>query len=208
MKEKLKEMIGMLKMQDGRIDMILVTTIFVTGIYYVTTPALWIHIYQVRTPDMVSIKNIGMEILSIVFGIIWVKYGDKLYRHYGKILFLECGFAVALLVVTWTSLDLQTYYIIDSACIAISTQNVIAGGRKLKARRYPSGEARHRFDQMNSVCASFGVITGSMLGLYVQPHVGIRGLITVYLTASLADNICYYCIYKKMQKENTESVNA
>lgn len=201
-------MFKMFKMQDGKFDMMLFASLFVTLIYYTTTPAMWVRIYQVLTPNMVSIQHIALEASSIIFGLLWAKFSDKLYKQYGKILFVEAFFAAVLLVITWTSLNLVHYYIMDSACIALSTNNVVSGNRKLKAKRYQNEEARNKFDQMNSVCGSIGAIGGSMIGIFIQQYVPLEWMITIYLVASLTDNLCYYCIYRKMQKENTESVNA
>jgi hypothetical protein len=194
-------MLNLIRKKDGRIDSILVVTIFVTMIYYITTPAVWVTIYKELTPEHMTLKNIVTEVFCIGFGIIWTKYSDKLYKKYDAILCIEFVLTSFMLAIVWIHLDLVEYFWMDAMAYCVSTQNVIAGGRKLTIQRYKTEEERNKFSQMRSVCGSVGCLAGSFIGFLVQPLLSTEMMITIYLVASLADNICYIVIFKAQQKE-------
>ena len=195
---------GFFKRSNGKIDMILITTVIMNTMYFATFPAIWYQTYQAITSGLINLDNMVREISCIIFSLLWRNYADKLYKKYPKFLALEAVTSAITIAIVWLTRDLKVYFIVNLIGVALTTNNISCGGRLLRTKRYTTETERNNFEQSNSVMASTGVIVGSLIGMYMGNVISVEWLITIGLVTAMTDNVCYYFIYNAMEKEKEE----
>lgn len=128
-----------------------------------------------------------------MYGRIWNKHSDRLFKFYPVFCVSETVFSVASTTWAIVSGNILAYYIIDTLIFAIITRNICCGGVKLKAIRYKTEIDREHFDNNNNSMSAVATIVGSLLAMVLDLDFGI--MLILATIGNAIDNVFYCCVY-------------
>ena len=177
----------------------MLTATFLTTLFYSATyPYIHREIMAVVSDNMVAVNQIINCISIIVFGSIWNRASDKLFRFYPLLCILETCAGVASTVWAICTGNIAAYYLLDTIIFAVITRNICCGGIRLRARRYTSEELRERFDNNNNSASAAATIIGSCIAMVL--HLDFERMLILATIGNAIDNMFYICIYNKTIK--------
>lgn len=179
----------MIRKPDGMLMATFLTTLF----YSATYPYIHKEIMQVVSDNMVAINQIINCVSIIVFGVLWNRLSDTLFRFYPLLCVLETCAGIASTVWALNTGNIAAYYILDTVIFAVITRNICCGGNKLRALRYTSEDLREKFDNNdNSACAAATII-GSCIAMML--HLDFSIMLILATVGNAIDNVFYIFIY-------------
>lgn len=182
----------------NKIDGMLIATFLTTIFYSSTYPYIHKEIMMVATDSLIALEQIINCISIIVFGFLWNKRSEKLFRFYPIYCIMETILGIMTTVFAIVTDNVIAYYLLDTLVFAIVTRNICCGGVKLRAIRYNSEEKREHFDNNNNSIASVATILGSIIAMVLELDFPIMLCLATFGNA--IDNIFYIFIFWKTKE--------
>ena len=181
-------------------DTMLLATFFADCFYSATYPYIYKEILSGISGQAVAVNQIVNCISVILLSTLWNKFSDSFFPSYAVLCVLEClaGFCTSLYV-TFHPDNVLVYYILDTALFCLITRNIICGGTKLRAMRYPTEQQREHFDNQNNAVSAAGTLIGSAAAFFL--HLDFVPMVWLATFGNMIDNIFYICIFLKQRKD-------
>ena len=181
-------------------DAMLLATFFADCFYSATYPYIYKQILAGISSDAVAAQQIVNCISVILFSTLWNKFSDSFFPSYAVLCVLECLAGLCMsLYVTFHPENLLMYYILDTTLFCLITRNIICGGTKLRAMRYPTEQQREHFDNQNNAVSAAGTLIGSAAAFFL--HLDFVPMVWLATFGNMIDNIFYICIFLKQRKD-------
>lgn len=183
------------EMNSKKIDCMLVATFLTTLFYSSTYPYIHRQVMVSATDNYVALNQIINCLSIVIFGALWNKYSDKLFKHYQMFCVSECVLGICTSIYATVTGNILAYYLLDTFVFAIVTRNICCGGVKLRAIRYNSEELREHFDNNNNSMSAIATIIGSCIAMVLK--LDFVTMLWIATIGNMIDNIFYICIYRK-----------
>lgn len=181
------------------LDGMLVATFLTTLFYSSTYPYIHREVMQVATDNFIALNQIINCFSIIIFGYVWNKFSNKLFRFYPVFCVLESVIGIMTTVFALTTGNVLAYYLLDTLVFALVTRNILCGGVKLRAIRYNSEEKREHFDNNDNSVYSLATIIGSCIAMVLNLNFGVMLCISTF--GNMIDNVFYIVIFYTTQKQ-------
>lgn len=181
------------------IDSMLLATFLTTIFYSSTYPFIHKEVMTVATDTFIALNQIINCISIILFGWVWNKKSEKLFRFYPAYCALETMLGIMTTVFAITTRNILAYYMLDTIVFAVVTRNICCGGVKLRAIRYNSEEKREHFDNNNNSVSSLATILGSVIAMFL--NLNFEAMICIATFGNAIDNIFYIFIFYSTRKD-------
>lgn len=177
-----------------KIDGMLLATFLTTLFYSSTYPYIHKQIMMAASDWLIAVNQIINCLSIVVFGSVWNKWSDRLFKFYPIICVAETVLSIGS--ATWAiySQNIASYYVIDTLIFAVVTRNICCGGVKLKAIRYKTETEREHFDNNNNSASAVATIIGSVIAMVL--NLDFEVMLCIATFGNAIDNIFYICIYK------------
>lgn len=177
----------------------MLTTNLICSIFYsMSYPYIYAEMMKVVNHIYISGEQIVTCLGVVVFGILWNKKGDFLYKHYLSIVTLEIIADVILFAHVIITGDLKFYFALNVLIYALITRNMANGGIRLRAKVHPDEKSRERYDNNCNIVNSIATLTGA--GITLVSDMNLTVLFIAALIGNVFDNFCYYYIYCQANK--------
>lgn len=180
------------------IDGMLLATFLTTIFYSSTYPFIHKEVMTVATDTFIALNQIINCISIILFGRIWNKKSERLFRFYPAYCVAETTLGIMTTVFAITTRNILAYYMLDTIVFAVVTRNICCGGVKLRAIRYNSEEKREHFDNNNNSVSSLATILGSVIAMFLD--LNFETMICIATFGNAIDNIFYIFIFYNTRK--------
>lgn len=170
-------------------------------LYSATFPYIYYKTMQQITDTYISVDNIVSCVAIMLFGFLWNKYGDILFKHYRLYCILETILDIIYIIITIVTNNLKFYYISGSLVMALVTRNVIFGGTRLRAKVHPTDKERERYDNSRDIVNACAVLIGNIFAILTDIDINI--LLVIACIGNVFDNISYYYIWKLVNKNKS-----
>lgn len=174
-------------------------------LYSGTYPYIYYQTMQQITDTYISVDNMVSCVAIMLFGFLWNKYGDRLFKHYRLYCILETILDIVYISITIVTNNLKFYYVSGSLVMALITRNIIYGGTKLRAKVHPSDKERERYDNNRDMINACAVLIGNVFAILTDIDINI--LLIVACIGNIIDNIAYYYIWKLVNRKIEKKVN-
>ena len=186
-------------MTRQKLSKFMLTTNFICSMFYsMSYPYIYAELMRAVNHFYIS----GEQILSclgvVLFGILWNKKGDFLYKHYLKIVTLETIADTILFAHVIITGNLKFYFVLNVLIYALITRNMANGGIRLRAKVHPDEKSRERYDNNCNIVNSTATLVGS--GIALVTDMSLTVLFVAALVGNVFDNFCYYYIYYQANK--------
>ena len=167
---------------------------FLTTIFYASTyPYIHKEIMMVASDSLIALNQIINCVSIIIFGQLWNKQSEKLFRFYPVYCVLETILGIGTTIFEITTNNIIAYYLLDTIVFAVVTRNICCGGVKLRAIRYNSEEKREHFDNNDNSVYSFATIIGSIIAMFL--NLDFKTMLCIATFGNMIDNIFYIFIF-------------
>ena len=207
-------------------DAMLMATFFSNCFYSATYPYIYKEIMSGISGGTVAVNQIVNCLSVILFSALWNRFSDRLFPFYAVLCVLEClaGLCMSLYVTfhpenllmyyildtallcgICTSLfvtffqDILCYYLLDTLLFCLITRNIICGGVRLRAMRYPTEQLREQFDNNNNAVSAAATIIGSAVAVFL--HLDFVHMVWIATIGNMTDNIFYIYIFFHSRKD-------
>lgn len=181
-----------------KIDGMLIATFLTTIFYSSTYPYIHKEVMTVATDSFIALNQIINCVSIIVFGYLWNKKSDKLFKFYSIFCVLESMLGIMTTIFAIVTKNIIAYYLLDTFVFAIVTRNICCGGVKLRAIRYNSEEKREHFDNNNNSVSSLATILGSIIAMFL--NLDFSTMLCIATFGNMIDNIFYIFIFNNTNK--------
>lgn len=181
-------------------NLMLLSNLVCTLFYSMSYPYIYSMTMKVVSKGYISFEQIGCCLGTVVFGIIWNKYGDKLFQYFSLIIIAETIATILFIAYTMYSGDLKIYFILNILICALITRNMWNGGIRLRAKVHPDEKTRERYDNNCNIVNSIGTLGGAAIAIVFSFK--LNTLLIFALIGGIFDNFCYYYIYKKVRNRS------
>lgn len=187
-------------------NLMLFSNFISTFFYSASYPYIYAELMKVITHGYISFEQFISCGSIVIFGIVWNRYGNRLFQHYRKFLLAEVVFDTYLFIDVIIRNDLKFYFVLNILIFAIITKNLMCGGIKMRAKVNPTEELRERYDNNSNSIYAIATILGTLLAVIFS--FGMRSLFILALIGNTIDNFFYLYIYQKIQSaEKLKSEN-
>lgn len=180
------------------IDGMLIATFLTTIFYSSTYPYIHKQVMMVASDNLIALNQIINCVSVIIFGTLWNKCSQKLFKYYPLICIAETISTICTTIFVIVSGNIIAYYLIDTLSFAIITRNICCGGVKLRAIRYNSEEKREHFDNNNNSASSLATIIGSIIAMFLK--LDFNSMLWLATFGNTIDNIFYIVIFYKTKR--------
>lgn len=184
--------------QSCKIDGMLLATLLTTLFYSATYPYIHKEIVSNVSDSIIALNQIINCISIIVYGRVWNKKSDRLFKFYPMFCILETMLSIGSAIWAIMSGDIVAYYIVDTLIFAIVTRNICCGGVKLRAIRYRTEKEREHFDNNNNSMSAIATIIGSFIAMILE--LDFNMMLILATIGNSIDNIFYICIFYNQKK--------
>lgn len=188
-----------MKIRKFHIDGMLLTTFLTTIFYSSTYPFIHKEVITIATDTFIALNQIINCISVILFGYVWNKKSEKLFRFYPIYCVLETMLGIMTTVFAITTRNILAYYMLDTIVFSVITRNICCGGVKLRAIRYNSEEKREHFDNNNNSVSSLATILGSVIAMFL--NLNFETMICIATFGNAIDNMFYIFIFYRTRKQ-------
>lgn len=178
-------------------DLMLLANLISTIFYSMSCPYVYAETIKVVSKGYLSFEQIFSCLGIVVFGTIWNKYGDTLFKYYSKFVLLETIADTFLFVDVMVRHDLKFYFLLNVIIYSVITKNMCCGGIKMRAKVNSTEEARERYDNNSDSIYAVSTIIGTSLAIAIPTS--INTLFVFALIGNVVDNFFYLYIYKKIK---------
>lgn len=169
---------------------------FLTTLFYASTyPYINKYIITNVSENMIALNQIINCASIIIFGSLWNKFPQKLFKHYPKYCVLETILNITITLFVLLTDNIIGYYLLDTFIFSVVTRNIICGNIKLRARRYTTEEKRSEFDNNDNSAYAAATIIGSLIAMIL--HLSFPVMIVLATIGNCIDNTFYVFIYRK-----------
>lgn len=176
-----------------KVDGMLLATLLTTLFYSATYPYIHKEVVSNVSDSIIALNQIINCISIIVYGRIWNKKSDILFKFYPMFCILETLLSIGSATLAIVSGNVISYYIIDTLIFAIVTRNICCGGVKLRAIRYRTEKEREHFDNNDNSVAAIATIIGSLIAMILELDFNV--MLIIATIGNTIDNIFYICIF-------------
>lgn len=187
-----------LSKHNCKLDGMLVATLLTTLFYSATYPYIHKEIVSNVSDSIIALNQIINCISIIVYGRIWNKQSDRLFKFYPMFCILETVLGVGSTTWAIMSGNIIAYYIVDTLIFAIVTRNICCGGVKLRAIRYRTEKEREHFDNNNNSMSAIATIIGSFIAMILE--LDFNMMLILATIGNSIDNTFYICIFYNQKK--------
>lgn len=187
-----------LRKHNCKIDGMLLATLLTTLFYSATYPYIHKEIVSNVSDSIIALNQIINCISIIVYGRVWNKKSDRLFKFYPMFCILETILSIGSAIWAIMSSDIVAYYIVDTLIFAIVTRNICCGGVKLRAIRYRTEKEREHFDNNNNSMSAIATIIGSFIAMILE--LDFNMMLILATIGNSIDNIFYICIFYNQKK--------
>lgn len=187
-----------LRKHNCKIDGMLLATLLTTLFYSATYPYIHKEIVSNVSDSIIALNQIINCISIIVYGRVWNKQSDRLFKFYPIFCILETALSIGSAIWAIMSGDIIAYYIVDTLIFAIVTRNICCGGVKLRAIRYRTEKEREHFDNNNNSMSAIATIIGSFIAMILE--LDFNMMLILATIGNSIDNIFYICIFYNQKK--------
>lgn len=160
-------------------------------------PYVYAETIKIVSKGYISFEQIFSCLGIVVFGTVWNKYGDTLFKHYSKFVLLEIVADTFLFVDVMVRHDLKFYFLLNVIIYSVITKNMCCGGIKMRAKVNPTEETRERYDNNSNSIYAVSTIIGTSLAISIPTN--INALFVLALVGNVIDNFFYLYIYKRIK---------
>ena len=190
-------------MTNEKISKLMLQTNFICNLLYSGTyPYIYYKTMQQITDTYISVDNIVSCVAIMLFGFLWNKYGDILFKHYRLYCILETILDVIYIIITIVTNNLKFYYISGSLVMALVTRNVIFGGTRLRAKVNPTDKERALYDNRRDMVNACAVLIGNIFAILTDIDINI--LLVIACISNVIDNISYDYIWTLVNTKNSK----
>jgi hypothetical protein len=183
-----------------QLDKMLIATFLTTIFYSATYPYIHKEIIANVSDSLIAITQIINCLSIVVFGGLWNRCSDKLFRHYPLFCVLESVLSILSTAFAILTKNIIAYYIVDTLIFAVVTRNICCGGVKLRAIRYDSEEKREHFDNNNNSASAVATIIGSLIAIVLDLDFSL--MLILATIGNTIDNFFYLFIFKTTAKKS------
>lgn len=180
-------------------NLMLFSNFFSTLFYSMSYPYIYAETIKVVSRQYISFEQIISCIGIVVFGVIWNRYGDKLFKHYSKILLAEViadGLLFGHVLIVG---DLKVYFLLNVIIYAVITKNLCCGGIRMRAKVNPTEELREKYDNNSNSVYAIATLLGTVVALMFSMK--LNTLFVLALIGNISDNFAYFYIYQKIKEK-------
>ena len=190
-------------MKTKKIDMMLLANFVVNLLCSMTYPYIHQYIMANITGQLISLDSIITCIGTIIAGMIWNKWGKKLFYFYPHFCVIESILNIAVVIYFAMTWNVIAFYLLRDINFAFVTRHIISGGIRLRAIRYTTEDARSEYDNNDNSIYSIATIIGSVIALKLD--LPIMVMIIISAIGNTLDNVFYIGIYySEMKKRKTK----
>lgn len=183
-------------------NLMLLANFLCTIFYSLSYPYVYAETVKVVSRPYISFENIISCIGIVLFGTLWNKYGDKLFKHYRSIVLLEIVADLFLFAHVLITGDLKFYFILNILIFAFITKNMACGGTKMRAIVNPTSDLREKYDNNSNTVYSIATLIGAVVSLSYT--FSLNTLFVFAFIGNIIDNFFYLYVYNKIKGGNTE----
>ena len=184
-------------MNRQQLSKLMLLTNFICSLFYALSyPYIYAETLKAVSKVYISSEQIISCIGVVVFGILWNKIGDTLYKHYPLIVLMETIADIILLTHVLITGNLKFYFILNVLIYAFITRNMANGGIRLRAKVHPTEKSRERYDNNCNIVNSVATLLGAGASIVISLNLTV--LFIFALIGNVFDNFCYYYIYCKV----------
>lgn len=177
----------------------LISNLISTLFYAMSYPYIYAETLKAVSKPYITFEQIVSCIGVIVFGTVWNRHGDKLFKHYRLILTLEVLADVFLFTHVLITGNLKFYFVLNVIIFATITKNLCCGGIKMRALVHPNENDRERYDNNANTVNSIATLSGATISLIFAFN--LTTMFVFALIGNIIDNFFYLYIYNKLQGE-------
>lgn len=188
----------------------MLTTNLICSIFYsMSYPYIYAEMMKVVNHIYISGEQIVTCLGVIIFGLLWNRKGDFLYKHYLWIVTAEIIADVFLFAHVLITGNLKFYFVLNVLIYALITRNMANGGIRLRAKVHPDEKSRERYDNNCNIVSSVATLIGAGIAIIIPMKLTV--LFIAALVGNVFDNFCYYYIYCKANdlaaKDNQKGID-
>lgn len=184
-------------MNRQKLSKLMLSTNFICSLFYALSyPYIYAETVKAVSKVYISAEQIISCLGVVVFGMLWNKIGDALYRHYPLIVLAETIADIVLLTHVLITGNLKFYFILNVLIYAFITRNMANGGIRLRAKVHPTEKSRERYDNNCNIVNSVATLLGAGASIVISLNLTV--LFVFALIGNVFDNFCYYYIYCKV----------
>lgn len=179
--------------------LMLLANFLCTLFYSLSYPYVYAETVKAVSRSYISFENIVSCVGIALFGTIWNKYGDKLFKHYRKLVILEIIADFYLFAHVILTGNLKAYFIENILIFAFITKNMACGGTKMRAIVNPTPELREKYDNNANTIYAIATLIGATVSILYGFN--LNTLFVFAFIGNIIDNFFYLYVYNKIKEE-------
>lgn len=186
---------GALKLK--RLSNIMLLSGFLSTVFYsMSYPYIYAETVKYVSRPYLTFEQVVSCLGVVLFSLIWNKYGDKLFKHYPKIVVLEVIADSYLFLDVIVRGNLKFYFVLNILIYSIITRNITCGFVKIRAKVNSNEKDREKFDNNTNTVEALATITGAFLSIVTMPT--LKVLFILALIGGIIDNFFYLYVYQRL----------
>lgn len=172
---------------------------FLSSLFYsMSYPYIYAETLKAVSTYYISFEQIITCISTVIFSVAWNRAGDKIFRHYRKIMIAEIIADVILFADVIIRGDLKFYFLLNVVIFAVITKNLSCGGIRMRAKVNPTEKQREAYDNNSNTVYALSTLAGTVIATITLPK--INTLFFLALIGNTIDNFLYLYIYQKIKE--------
>lgn len=186
-------------------DLMLMSAFICTLFYSMSYPYIYIELVKAVTRPYITFDQIANCLGIAVIGTVWNKHGDKLFKHYVAIVWIEIIADLILFACVLVTHNLKAYYILSILICSIITRNMACGGVKMRAKVNPTEQLREKYDNNVNTAYAIATICGALGAVLL--HLSLTALFIIAMLGGVIDNFAYLYIYHQLNRYSTHNLS-
>lgn len=171
---------------------------FLSSLFYsMSYPYIYAETLKAVSTYYISFEQIITCISTVIFSVAWNKAGDKIFRHYRKIMIAEIIADIILFADVIIRGDLKFYFLLNIIIFAVITKNLSCGGIRMRAKVNPTEKQREEYDNNSNTVYALSTLAGTVIATITLPK--INTLFFLALIGNIIDNFLYLYIYHRIK---------
>lgn len=172
---------------------------FLSSLFYsMSYPYIYAETLKAVSTYYISFEQIITCISTVIFSVAWNRAGDKIFRHYRKIMIAEIIADVILFADVIIRGDLKFYFLLNVIIFAVITKNLSCGGIRMRAKVNPTEKQREAYDNNSNTVYALSTLAGTVIATITLPK--INTLFFLALIGNTIDNFLYLYIYHRIKE--------
>lgn len=182
--------------------LMLITNLICSFFYALSYPYIYAETLKAVDKSYISLEQIISCLGVVLFGVLWNKKGDYLYKRYPIIIVSETIADIALMTHVLLTGNLKFYFLANVIIYAVITRNMANGGIRLRAKVHPDEKSRERYDNNCNIVNSVATLLGAGVAMILP--IDLHILFILALIGNISDNFSYHYIYKQVNRLDAE----